>query len=89
MRSGAGRYGLSAALFSEQFRSERPDEARELPENLQRHPPPRTGAAAHLLASVYHDTVSRLRLIRSPTLVVHGADALEGGDVAAAKLVLL
>jgi acetyl esterase/lipase len=28
--------------------------------------------AAHLLASVYHDTVSRLRLVQAPTLVVHG-----------------
>ena len=70
--SGTGRYGLSAALFSEQFTREHPDEARELTANLQRHRAPYSGVAAHLLASVYHDTVSRLRLIRSPTLVVHG-----------------
>jgi pimeloyl-ACP methyl ester carboxylesterase len=72
MRSGSGRYGLSAALFSEEFVREHPDEARELTANLQRHRAPYTGVAAHLLASVYHDTVSRLRLIRSPTLIVHG-----------------
>lgn len=72
MRTGSGRYGLSAALFSEQFALEQPDRARELTENLQRHRAPYSGMAAHLLASVYHDTVSRLRLIRSPTLVVHG-----------------
>ena len=72
MRSGSGRYGLSAALFSEEFSREHPDEVRELTANLQRHGAPYTGMAAHFLASVYHDTVSRLRLIRSPTLVVHG-----------------
>jgi 3-oxoadipate enol-lactonase len=72
MRSGSGRFGLSAALFSEQFVREQPDRAKELTENLQRHRAPFSGVAAHLLASVYHDTVSRLRLVRAPTLVVHG-----------------
>jgi 3-oxoadipate enol-lactonase len=72
MRTSSGRYGLSGALFSDEFRREHPDEARELTENLQKHRAPASGVLAHLLASVYHDTVSRLRLIRSPTLVVHG-----------------
>jgi pimeloyl-ACP methyl ester carboxylesterase len=72
LRSGSGRFGLSGALFSEQFAREQPDRARELTENLQRHRAPASGVAAHLLASVYHDTVSRLRLIRSPTLVIPG-----------------
>jgi 3-oxoadipate enol-lactonase len=72
MRSGTGRYGLSAALFSEQFTREHPDRARELTRNLQKHPAPLSGVAAHLLASVYHDTVSRLSRIAAPTLVVHG-----------------
>src|SRR4051794_10101139 len=73
MRStGSGRFGLSAALFSEQFLREQPDRARELTVNLQRHRAPFSGVAGHLMASVYHDTVSRLRLIQAPTLVVHG-----------------
>jgi pimeloyl-ACP methyl ester carboxylesterase len=73
MRSGGtGRYGLSAALFSEQFLREQPERARELTVNLQRHRAPFSGVAAHLLASVYHDTVSRLNRISAPTLVVHG-----------------
>jgi pimeloyl-ACP methyl ester carboxylesterase len=72
MRQGSGRFGLSGALFSEQFARENPERARELTENLQRHRAPASGVAAHLLASVYHDTLSRLRLIRSPTLVIHG-----------------
>jgi 3-oxoadipate enol-lactonase len=72
MRGSAGRYGLAGALFSDEFRRAHPDQARELTENLQKHRAPHSGVLAHLLASVYHDTVSRLRLIRSPTLVVHG-----------------
>src|SRR3954468_1798493 len=69
MRStGSGRFGLSAALFSEQFLREQPDRARELTVNLQRHRAPFSGVAGHLMASVYHDTVSRLRLIQAPTL---------------------
>lgn len=70
--TGSGRYGLSAALFSERFLREEPERARKLTVNLQRHRAPFSGVAAHLLASVYHDTVSRLRLIQAPTLVVHG-----------------
>src|SRR3954452_2029000 len=74
MRRSSGKYGLAGALFSDRFRQEQPDRARGLAENLLRHRAPRSGVAAHLLASVYHDTYSRLRLIRSPTLVVHGGD---------------
>ncbi len=74
MRRSSGKYGLAGALFSDRFRQEQPDRARELAGNLLKHRAPRTGVAAHLLASVYHDTYSRLRLIRSPTLVVHGGD---------------
>jgi pimeloyl-ACP methyl ester carboxylesterase len=72
MRQGTGRFGLSGALFSEEFLREHPEQALELTENLQRHRAPASGVAAHLLASIYHDTVARLRLIRSPTLVIHG-----------------
>ncbi len=37
--------------------------------------------AAHWWASVYHDTVSRLKDIRAPTLVMHGdADAMTSTD---------
>lgn len=74
MRRSSGRYGLAGALFSERFRREEPDRVRELTDNLLAHRAPRSGVLAHLLASVYHDTYSRLRLIRSPTLVVHGGD---------------
>jgi 3-oxoadipate enol-lactonase len=74
MRRSSGRYGLSGALFSDEFRRAHPEHARELTENLQQHRAPHSGVLAHLLASVYHDTMSRLRLIRSPTLVVHGGN---------------
>jgi pimeloyl-ACP methyl ester carboxylesterase len=74
MTRSSGKYGLAGALFSERFRQEQPDRARELAQNLLKHRAPRSGVVAHLLASVYHDTYSRLRLIRSPTLVVHGGD---------------
>src|SRR3954451_11348545 len=72
MRRSSGRYGLSGALFSDRFREEHPERARELTANLQSHRPPHSGVLAHLLASIYHDTVSRLDRIASPTLVIHG-----------------
>jgi hypothetical protein len=67
-----GRPWLSAALFSEEFRRERPDEVRRLLRHFAAHRAPAYGAWAHLMASVYHDTSSRLHLIQAPTLVMHG-----------------
>jgi pimeloyl-ACP methyl ester carboxylesterase len=67
-----GRPWLSAALFSEEFRRERPERVRELLRYFAKHRAPAYGALAHLMASVYHDTTSRLHLIESPTLVMHG-----------------
>jgi 3-oxoadipate enol-lactonase len=68
----AGRYPLAAVLFSPEFRARDRERARELTRYVQRHRAPLRGMALHLLASVYHDTVSRLPLIEAPTLVLHG-----------------
>jgi 3-oxoadipate enol-lactonase len=67
-----GRPWLSAALFSEEFRREQPDRVRELLRYFAKHRAPAYGALAHLMASVYHDTTSRLPQIEAPTLVMHG-----------------
>jgi pimeloyl-ACP methyl ester carboxylesterase len=67
-----GRPWLSAALFSQEFRREHPDEVRRLLRHFAAHRAPAYGAWAHLMASVYHDTTSRLHLIQAPTLVMHG-----------------
>jgi 3-oxoadipate enol-lactonase len=67
-----GRPWLGPAVFSPQFRREQPEGARELLRHFAAHRAPPHGALAHLLASVYHDTVSRLHHIQAPTLVVHG-----------------
>jgi 3-oxoadipate enol-lactonase len=67
-----GRPWLSAALFSDEFRREQPERVRELLRYFAKHRAPAYGALAHLMASVYHDTTSRLHLIESPTLVMHG-----------------
>ncbi|MEA2467057.1 MAG: hypothetical protein QOJ57_1183 [Thermoleophilaceae bacterium] len=69
-----GRPWLSAALFSDEFRRERPDRVRELLAYFAKHRAPPYGALAHLMASVYHDTTSRLHLIEAPTLVMHGEE---------------
>ncbi len=46
---------------------------RELLRFFARHRAAPQGALAHLGASLYHDTLSRLGQIQAPTLVVHGA----------------
>ena len=63
---------LGKWLFSDEFRREQPDRARELLRNFARHRPTPQGIWAHLWASVYHDTMSRLHCIQAPTLVMHG-----------------
>ena len=68
------RHPLAGALFSERFRREHPDEVRRLLIPFRAHRPPLTGMAAHWWATVYHDTVSRLRRIQAPTLVIHGEE---------------
>jgi pimeloyl-ACP methyl ester carboxylesterase len=67
-----GRPWLAGALFSPEFRRDHPERVRELLRFFAAHRAPPHGALGHLLASVYHDTVSRLDRIRSPTLVLHG-----------------
>jgi pimeloyl-ACP methyl ester carboxylesterase len=67
-----GRPWLGGALFSPEFRREHPERVRELLRFFAAHRAPAHGALAHLLASVYHDTVARLHLIQAPTLVLHG-----------------
>jgi 3-oxoadipate enol-lactonase len=67
-----GRPWLAGALFSPEFRRDDPERVRELLEFFAAHRAPPHGAWAHFVASVYHDTVSRLRCIEAPTLVLHG-----------------
>lgn len=67
-----GRPWLSAALFSPEFRREHPARVRELLRFFAAHRAPVYGAWSHLMASVYHDTSSRLHTIEAPTLVMHG-----------------
>ncbi|MEA2450072.1 MAG: hypothetical protein QOG63_2004 [Thermoleophilaceae bacterium] len=67
-----GRPWLGELIFSEEFRRKDPERARELIEFFRKHRPPPHGVLAHLLASIYHDTVSRLGEIQAPTLVMHG-----------------
>jgi 3-oxoadipate enol-lactonase len=67
-----GRPWLGGALFSDEFRREHPERVNELLQFFAAHRAPPHGAIAHLLASVYHDTMSRLPLIQAPTLVMHG-----------------
>jgi 3-oxoadipate enol-lactonase len=68
-----GRPWLAGWLFSDRFRAEQPERVRERLRHLDRHRAPAHGAAAHLWASVYHDTVARLGNVQAPTLVLHGA----------------
>ena len=63
---------LAAVLFSERFRRHEPERAHFLLEHFRRHLPAAQGVAAQLLASVFHDTVSRLDQVQAPTLVLHG-----------------
>ena len=67
-----GRPWLAGALFSPEFRREQPERVRELLRFFAAHRAPPHGAWSHLLASVYHDTCSRLPQIQAPTLVLHG-----------------
>jgi 3-oxoadipate enol-lactonase len=67
-----GRPYLASALFSADFRRRQPERVRELLEPFRRYRAPPQGMLAQLLATVYHDTFSRLELIRAPTLVMHG-----------------
>lgn len=81
-----GRPWLAGALFSPEFRRDHPDRVRELLRFFAAHRAPPHGATSHLLASVYHDTVSRLHLIEAPTLVLHGErDAM--APIANARLI--
>ena len=63
---------LAAVLFSERFRRDEPERAHFLLEHFRRHLPAAQGVAAQLLASVFHDTVSRLDQVQAPTLALHG-----------------
>ncbi len=66
------RSWLGEWVFSEAFRREQPERARELLRHFGRHRATPQGVWAHWWASVYHDTVTRLRCIQAPTLVMHG-----------------
>lgn len=63
---------IGRALFSPGFRDARPDLVRVHLRNLAAHRASARGLAAHLAASVYHDTRARLHRIAAPTLVLHG-----------------
>lgn len=67
-----GRPWLAGALFSPEFRRSQPERVRALLRHFAAHRAPVHGAWSHLLASVYHDTTSRLGAIQAPTLVMHG-----------------
>ena len=66
------RSWLGEWVFSEAFRREQPERARELLRRFGRHRATPQGVWAHWWASVYHDTTSRLPCIQAPTLVMHG-----------------
>ena len=70
-RDGA-RSWLGEWVFSDDFRREHPERARDLLRHFGRHRATAQGVWAHWWASVYHDTLSRLRCIEAPTLVMHG-----------------
>jgi pimeloyl-ACP methyl ester carboxylesterase len=70
-RDGA-RSWLGEWVFSERFRREHPERARELLRHFGQHRATPQGVWAHWWASVYHDTGSRLHCIQAPTLVMHG-----------------
>ena len=66
------RSWLGEWVFSEAFRREQPERARELLRHFGRHRATPQGVWAHWWASVYHDTTSRLHCIQAPALVMHG-----------------
>ena len=70
--AGALRADRAAHLFSPAFRAEHPEEVRRLLALFVRHRPSPQGLLSQGLATVYHDTVSRLAGIEAPTLVLHG-----------------
>lgn len=67
-----GHPWLGSLVFSPEFHRDHPEEVRELLDFFRRHRARPQGVVAHWWASVYHDTVSRLDRIQSPTLVMHG-----------------
>jgi len=70
--SDGERSWLAEWLFSEEFRREQPDRVRELLRHFGRHRAAPQGVWSHWWASFYHDTLSRLKCIEAPTLVMHG-----------------
>lgn len=70
--AAASAHGLPGMVFSRKFVEADPARARRLARQMRRHRAPGLGVAAHLLASTYHDTTSRLGQIQAPTLVLHG-----------------
>lgn len=73
-----GRPALAGAVFSPELRREQPERVLELLEGFGAHMPTPWGASYHFMASVYHDTLSRLPEMQAPTLVMHGAcDAMD------------
>lgn len=63
---------ISAALFTPEFPKRHPERAAELLEPFGRHRVTPWGALAQTLATVYHETVSRLPQMQAPTLLLHG-----------------
>jgi 3-oxoadipate enol-lactonase len=63
---------LAPALFSADFRPSPPRTDARAARALWTPPRPPQGLLAQFWATVYHDTSSRLGLIRAPTLVMHG-----------------
>jgi pimeloyl-ACP methyl ester carboxylesterase len=63
---------LAEWLFSEEFRTEHPDEVERLLHHFDRHRAPPHGVVSQLWASIYHDTYARLPRIQAPTLVLAG-----------------
>jgi pimeloyl-ACP methyl ester carboxylesterase len=62
---------LAALLFSPEFRRDQPERVHWLLEHFTRHRPTVHGVTANWWASFFHDTISRLHEIQSPTLVIH------------------
>ncbi len=63
---------ISAFLFTPEFPERHPERASELLEPFGRHRVTPWGAAAQTLATVFHETVSRLPEMQAPTLLMHG-----------------
>ena len=63
---------LTRQLFSDAYATAHPDEVLEHLGRLGADRAGVRGALQHLTASTVHDTVSRLRSVQAPTLVLHG-----------------